>query len=44
MTPEELEKCIFETIKEETGMSSVDDIEGFNISLGQTSLQVSDFK
>lgn len=33
-TPEDLQKCIFETIKEETGMNSIDDIEGFNISLG----------
>lgn len=33
-TPEDLEKCIFETIKEETGMNSIDDLEGFNISLG----------
>lgn len=33
-TPEELEKCIFETIFEETCMHSIDDIEGFNRSLG----------
>lgn len=33
-TPEELEKRIFETIYEETHMHSVDDIEGFNRSLG----------
>lgn len=33
-TPEELEQRIFETIFEETEMTSVDDIEGFNLSLG----------
>lgn len=33
-TPEDLEKRIFETIKEETGMDSIDDLEGFNFSLG----------
>ena len=35
-TPEELEQKIFETIKEETEMSDIDDIEGFNISIGGT--------
>lgn len=33
-TPEELESKIFETIYEETEMKDVDDIEGFNLSLG----------
>lgn len=33
-TPEELEQRIFETIYEETEMTSVDDIEGFNLSIG----------
>lgn len=33
-TPEELEQIIFETIRDETGMASVDDIEGFDISIG----------
>lgn len=33
-TPEELEQRIFETISEETGMASIDDIEGFNLSIG----------
>lgn len=33
-TPEELEHKIFETIAEETCMSDVDDIQGFNISIG----------
>jgi len=35
-TPEELEQRIFETISEETEMSDVDDIEGFDISIGGT--------
>lgn len=35
-TPEELQKQVFETIREETGMKNVDDIEGFDISLGGT--------
>jgi ATP-dependent exoDNAse (exonuclease V) alpha subunit len=33
-TPDELEPLIFETVKEETGMDSVDDIDGFDFSLG----------
>lgn len=33
-TPEELEQKILETIAEETCMEDVDDIKGFNISLG----------
>lgn len=33
-TPEDLKDRIFETIKEETSMKSIDDLEGFNISLG----------
>ena len=33
-TPEELEQKIFETIAEETCMEDVDDIQGFNLSLG----------
>lgn len=33
-TPEELKKRIFETIHEETEMLDIDDIEGFDISLG----------
>ena len=33
-TPEELESKIFETLKEETEMEDLDDIEGFNLSLG----------
>ena len=33
-TPEDLRNKIFEVISDETNMSDVDDIEGFNISLG----------
>lgn len=33
-TPEELEERIFETIAEETCMEDIDDIQGFNISIG----------
>lgn len=33
-TPEELEQRIFETIAEETEMENVDDIKGFNLSIG----------
>lgn len=33
-TPEELEERIFETIYEETKMQDIDDVEGFNLSLG----------
>lgn len=33
-TPEELQQKILETICEETGMKDIDDIEGFDISLG----------
>lgn len=33
-TPEELEQHIFKTICDETVMTDVDDIEGFNISIG----------
>jgi len=33
-TPEDLQKQVFETIYEETGMKNVDDVEGFDISLG----------
>ena len=33
-TPEDLQKILFETICEITGMKDVDDIEGFDISLG----------
>ena len=33
-TPEDLQKKILETICEETGMKNVDDIEGFDLSLG----------
>lgn len=35
-TPEELEQKIFETIAEETCMENVDDIQGFDISIGGT--------
>ncbi len=35
-TPEELEKKIFETIAEETCMTDIDDVEGFDISIGGT--------
>lgn len=35
-TPEELEQRIFETIYEETVMTDIDDIEGFDISIGGT--------
>ena len=35
-TPEELEQKIFETIAEETCMEDVDDIQGFNVSIGGT--------
>lgn len=35
-TPEELEQNIFETISEITEMTDVDDIEGFNVSIGGT--------
>ncbi|MDD3415844.1 MAG: AAA family ATPase [Lachnospiraceae bacterium] len=33
-TPEELEQKIFETVFEETEMTDIDDIEGFDISIG----------
>ena len=33
-TPEELQKLIYETISEETEMSDIDDIQGFNLSIG----------
>jgi len=33
-TPEDLQKQVFETICEETGMKNVDDIEGFDLSIG----------
>jgi hypothetical protein len=33
-TPEELEDRIFETIYEETEMKNIDDVEGFDLSLG----------
>ena len=33
-TPEELEQLVLETIAEETGMSDIDDIKGFDQSLG----------
>jgi len=33
-TPEELESLILQTVAEEVGMKSVDDVDGFNISLG----------
>lgn len=35
-TPEELEQKLFETIVEETCMEDINDIEGFNISIGGT--------
>ena len=35
-TPEELEQKVFETIAEETCMEDIDDIQGFNISVGGT--------
>ncbi|NLX82385.1 MAG: AAA family ATPase [Clostridiales bacterium] len=35
-TPEELEALILQTVAEEAGMKNVDDIEGFNRSLGGT--------
>lgn len=35
-TSEELEQKIFETIAEEAGMEDVDDIQGFNLSIGGT--------
>lgn len=35
-TNEELEKLIFETIKEELKLNDIDDIEHFNLSLGST--------
>ena len=35
-TPEELESVIFQTVADEVGMKDVDDIDGFNISLGGT--------
>ena len=35
-TPEELENLILETIKDEVGMKSIDDVSGFDISLGGT--------
>lgn len=35
-TPEELEQKIFETIAEETCMSDIDDIQGFDLSIGGT--------
>lgn len=33
-TPEELEKCVFKAISDETCMVNEEDIEGFNLSLG----------
>ena len=33
-TPEELEQCIFAVVKEVSGMSGIDDVEGFNLALG----------
>lgn len=33
-TPEELEQKIFETVAEETEMSDIDDVEGFDVSIG----------
>jgi hypothetical protein len=38
-TPEELETLILQTIANEVGMSNVDDINGFDVSLGGTSGQ-----
>lgn len=35
-TPEELEALILQTVAEEVGMKDVEDIDGFNISLGGT--------
>lgn len=35
-TPEELEQKIFETIAEEADMEDIDDIQGFNLSIGGT--------
>lgn len=35
-TPEELEQKIFETIAEETCMTDLDDVQGFDISIGGT--------
>jgi ATP-dependent exoDNAse (exonuclease V) alpha subunit len=42
-TPEELEDLILQTIAEEVGMKDVDDINGFNISLGGTAGQYNYF-
>lgn len=35
-TPEELESLVLQTVAEEVGMKSVDDVNGFNICLGGT--------
>jgi hypothetical protein len=35
-TPEELESLILQTVADEVGMKDVDDIDGFNVSLGGT--------
>lgn len=35
-TPEELESLVLQTVAEEVGMKSADDVNGFNISLGGT--------
>lgn len=35
-TPEELEALILQTVADEVGMKSIDDINGFNLSLGGT--------
>ena len=39
-TPEELEQKIFETIAEETCMTDLDDVQGFDISIGGTLIKV----
>ncbi len=33
-TSEDLQKQVFETIREETGMKNIDDVEGFDLSIG----------
>lgn len=35
-TPEELEQLVLETVAEETGMEGIDDVDGFDYSLGGT--------
>jgi len=42
-TPEELENLVLQTVAEEVGMNSVEDVNGFNISLGGTAGQYNYF-